>query len=174
MIFTIHSYPYLISLYWFTFILSPPTFSLPFHNPLYLLTTYWKRPFVGLHFLFFFSREECLTSLWDQGTDESSRPPENLYPIWKLISNEREWQLFGYVPIFTLSAKLVIWKSLIIFIQWTKKNIVGTPEWLSDWVSAVSWGHDPGVLGWSSASGCPQGDCFSLWLCLCLSLWSHE
>ena len=50
------------------------------------------------------------------------------------------------------------------------KNKLGTPGWLSGWVSAFASGRDPGVLGWSPTSRSPQGTCFSLCLCLCLSL----
>ena len=44
----------------------------------------------------------------------------------------------------------------------------------SGWVSAFSSGHDPGVLGLSPTWGSPRGAHFSLCLCLCLSLVSHE
>ena len=46
----------------------------------------------------------------------------------------------------------------------------GAPGLLSGGVSAFGSGRDPGFLGWSPASGSPQGACFSLCLCLCLSL----
>ena len=52
---------------------------------------------------------------------------------------------------------------------------LGTPGWLSGWVSAFSSGRDPGVLGSSPTSGSLQGTCFSLCLCLCFFLCvSHE
>ena len=44
------------------------------------------------------------------------------------------------------------------------------PGLLSSWASAFSSGCDPGVLGSSPTLGSPQGACFSLWLCLYLSL----
>ena len=56
-----------------------------------------------------------------------------------------------------------------------KKTAVGAPGWLSGWVPAFGSGHDPGILGSSPASGSFYGACFSLCLCLRLSLWvSHE
>ena len=49
------------------------------------------------------------------------------------------------------------------------------PGWLNGWASAFSSGRDPGVLGSSPPSGSLQGACFSLCLCLFLSLSvSHE
>ena len=57
------------------------------------------------------------------------------------------------------------------------KNIwgIGMPGWLSGWASAFGSGCDPGVLGIESHIGSPQGTCFSLCLCLYLSLCvSHE
>ena len=51
----------------------------------------------------------------------------------------------------------------------------GAPGSLSGGVSAFGSGHDPRVLGSSSASGSPWEVCFSLCLCLYLSLCvSHE
>ena len=56
-----------------------------------------------------------------------------------------------------------------------KSSALGTPGWLSSWVSALISGRDPRVLGLSLTSGSPQGACFSLCLCPCLSLCvSHE
>ena len=51
-----------------------------------------------------------------------------------------------------------------------KLNFVGMPGWLSGWVSDFGSGYDPGVLGSSPTSGSRHGACFSLFLCLCLSL----
>ena len=48
--------------------------------------------------------------------------------------------------------------------------LIGTPGWLSGWVSALGSDRDPWVLGLCSALGSPQGACFSLCLCLPLSL----
>ena len=51
----------------------------------------------------------------------------------------------------------------------------GTPGWLSGWVSAFGSSHNPRVLGSSPTSGSPWEACFSLCLCLYLSLHiSHE
>ena len=44
---------------------------------------------------------------------------------------------------------------------------------MAQWLSIFGSGHDPGVLGSRSASGSLQGTCFSLYLCVCLSV-SHE
>ena len=46
----------------------------------------------------------------------------------------------------------------------------GTPGWLRRLSSAFGSGHDPGVLGLSPTPGSLHGACFSLCLCLCLSL----
>ena len=48
-----------------------------------------------------------------------------------------------------------------------------TPGGLSGWMSTFGSGHDPGVrdMGLSSTSGSLQVACFSLSLCLCLSLY---
>ena len=48
--------------------------------------------------------------------------------------------------------------------------MIWTPGWLSGWASAFSSGNDPRALGLSPTSGFPHGACFSLSLCLCLSL----
>ena len=43
--------------------------------------------------------------------------------------------------------------------------------WVAQWLSVCLWLRcDPGVLGSSPPSGSPQGACFSLCLCLYLSL----
>ena len=47
---------------------------------------------------------------------------------------------------------------------------LGTPGWFSGWASALGSGCDPGVLGSSSALDSLQGACFSLCLCLYLSM----
>ena len=50
------------------------------------------------------------------------------------------------------------------------ENLNGAPGWVSGWASAFSSGSDPGVLRSSPTSVSPQGVCFSLCLCPCLSL----
>ena len=43
--------------------------------------------------------------------------------------------------------------------------------WVAQWFSACLWpGRDPGVPGWSPPSGSRHGACFSLLLCVSLSL----
>ena len=51
-----------------------------------------------------------------------------------------------------------------------KSKILGMLQWLNGWASAFGSGHDPRVLGSSPESGYLHGACFSLFLCLCLSL----
>ena len=60
-----------------------------------------------------------------------------------------------------------------------KQNFIfwGTPGWLSGWASALGSGCDPRVPGSSPTSSSLHGACFSLRLCLYLSLSlcvSHE
>ena len=49
-------------------------------------------------------------------------------------------------------------------------KVEGIPGWLSALAPAFGPGHDPEVLGSSPASRSLHGACFSLCLCLCLSL----
>ena len=64
---------------------------------------------------------------------------------------------------------LGIYKSLPRMVHFETVN-QGIPGWLSGLVPAFGPGHDPGHLGSSLASGSLHGACFSLLLCLCLSL----
>ena len=50
------------------------------------------------------------------------------------------------------------------------RNKEGLHGWLSGLASAFSPGRDPGGLGSSPTSSSLHGACFSLYLCLCLSL----
>ena len=54
---------------------------------------------------------------------------------------------------------------------WLEMSTFGAPGWLSGWASAFGSGPDPRVLGSSPTSGSPEGTCFSLCLCLCLSVY---
>ena len=59
-----------------------------------------------------------------------------------------------------------------LFILNLFRNVIlqEAPGWLNGWASAFDSNRDPGVLGSSPALYSPWGACFSLWLCLCLSL----
>ena len=47
-----------------------------------------------------------------------------------------------------------------------QNRLEGIPGWLSGLAPAFGLGRDPGVPGWSLASGSLHGACFSLCLCL--------
>ena len=66
--------------------------------------------------------------------------------------------------------------NLILFAKCLLKFFIGgIPGWLSALVPAFCPGRDPGVPGSSPTTGFLHGACFSLHLCLCLSLCvSHE
>ena len=60
-------------------------------------------------------------------------------------------------------------------LSWDQESDAGTPRWFSNWTLAFGPGCDPRVPGSNPASASLQGACFSLCLCLYLSLClSHE
>ena len=101
-------------------------------------------------------------------------------PPSKIVHNDPEW-----IPTLSIyfSLRVTAATSLVnpFFIHQPSfdllkvTELLGVPGWLSGWVSAFGSGYDPRILGWSPTLGSLQGSCFSLCLCLHLSLCvSHE
>ena len=71
---------------------------------------------------------------------------------------------------------IILFYFIIIFLMYTILNWnrtftnIGAPGWLSGWASPFGSGHNSGVWGLSPTSGSLQGACFSLCLCLYLTL----
>ena len=70
----------------------------------------------------------------------------------------------------TLSITFIYHRIQLYLLSRIENIFSGMPGWLSGWASAFGSGHDPRGLGSSPTWGTPQGACFSLCLCLYLSV----